>query len=379
MDLSKQAYRAKQQVNLTSLFVNLALSVAKLIGGIVGHSQALIADALHSVSDLATDVVVIIATRLGHAEADEDHPYGHTRFETVATLVLALLLIAAAIGIIVDAVGRLFDPSSLLVPRPLALIIAAISILANEGLFQYSIRVAKKWRSTLIKANAWHHRSDAWSSVIVLLGIAGSMAGLTYLDAVGAILVAVMIAKIGWDLGWPSMRELVDTGVEPARLAAIRISINEVEGVEALHLLRTRRMGENVLVDVHIVVAPKVSVSEGHQIAERVRHHVIRSIDEVTDVTVHIDPEDDGIWAPDPNLPTRDALLKELRRRWAPLDILEHIERIDLHYLKGQISVDVIVRLDATEGVRHAKDLAGDVTAAVDDLEFLRTVKVFYC
>ncbi len=379
MDLSKEAYQAKQQVNLTSIFVNLALSILKLIGGIMGHSQALIADALHSVSDLATDVLVIIATKLGHNEADEDHPYGHTRFETVASLVLSLLLVAFAIGIIADAVGRLFDPSSLLVPQPMALVIAAISILANEGLFQYSIRVAKKWRSTLLKANAWHHRSDAWSSIIVLLGIAGSMAGLTYLDAVGAILVAVMIAKVGWDIGWPSIRELVDTGVEPAELATIRTTINEVEGVEALHLLRTRRMGENVLIDVHIVVAPKVSVSEGHQIAERVRHHVIQSMDEVTDVTVHIDPEDDGIWAPDPTLPTRDVLLKELRRRWAPLGVMDHIERIDLHYLKGQISVDVILRLDAAEGVKHAKELAGKVTEAVDDLEFLRAVKVFYC
>ena len=379
MDLSREAYRAKQRVNLTSILVNLALSALKLIGGIVGQSQALVADALHSVSDLATDVVVIIATKLGHSEADEDHPYGHTRFETVATLVLSLLLIAVAIGIIMDAVGRLFDPSSLLVPHPLALVIAAISILANEGLFRYSIRVAKKWRSTLLEANAWHHRSDAWSSVIVLLGIAGSMAGLTYLDAVGAILVAVMIAKIGWDLGWPSLRELVDTGVGPARLAAIRATINEVEGVEALHLLRTRHMGGNVLVDVHIIVAPKVSVSEGHQIAERVRHHVMRSVAEVSDVTVHIDPEDNGIWAPDPNLPTRDVLLQELRRRWAPLGVVDHIERIDLHYLKGQISVDVIVRLDAAEGVKHARELAERVMAAADDLEFLRKVKVFYC
>jgi divalent metal cation (Fe/Co/Zn/Cd) transporter len=122
-----------------------------------------------------------------------------------------------------------------------------------------------------------------------------------------------------------------------------------------------------------------VSVSEAHQIAERVRYHVMRSINDVTDVTVHIDPEDDGIWAPDPNLPTREVLLKELHHRWAPLGITDHIERIDLHYLKGQISVDVILRLDAAEGVKHAKELAGKVAAAVDDLEFLRRVKVFYC
>ncbi len=377
-ELAANAYRAKQRVNILSVFVNVSLSGLKLAGGIIGQSNALIADAVHSLSDLATDALVIFATRMGSAEADDDHPYGHVRFETAATLALSLLLVIVAFGIMTDAVNRLFTPDTLLRPGLLALVVAAVSIVANEILFQYGMRVARKWRSPLLKANAWHHRSDAISSVVVLIGIGGAMSGLSYLDSVGAIVVAVMIAKIGWDLGWPSIRELVDTAAEPDTLDAIRTSIAEVEGVEALHLLRTRRMGENILIDVHIVVPPKVSVSEGHQTAERVRAHVMDAVAEVTDVTVHIDPEDDEIWIVDTGLPGREEILAQLKLCWESLDFDEHIRRVDLHYLEGKIHVDVIVDFAAVSNIEHAKVLTATIIDTVHGIEQLGRVIVLY-
>ncbi len=180
--------------------IDFALGIAKIVVGIIGHSQGLVADGVHSLSDLATDAIVIWAAKQGTREADSEHPYGHERIQTVATVLLGLALIAVAIGIAYDAISRLFHPESLAAPTTLTLIVAAISIIAKEGIYHYTIRVARRIRSKLLTANAWHSRSDALSSVVVLLGILGAMAGLSYLDAVAAVIVAAMIAHVAWRL-----------------------------------------------------------------------------------------------------------------------------------------------------------------------------------
>ncbi|MFO7604184.1 MAG: cation diffusion facilitator family transporter [Gammaproteobacteria bacterium] len=375
---SRQRYRAVMRVTLIGSFFDLLLGVAKIIGGYIGSSTALIADGVHSLSDLFTDFIVIYAAKHSHREADEEHPYGHGRIETLATVALGLALFGVAVGISWDAVTRLFEPEKLWQPGGMVLVIAAISIVVKEALYHYSMTIARKYRSNMLKANAWHSRSDAISSVLVVIGVAGSMAGLEYLDAIAAVGVALMIAKISWDLAWQSVRELIDTGLEPERIKAIRRSILAVDGVKTLHILRTRRMGADALVDVHIQVAPELSVSEGHQISEFVRQQVIRDIDEVADVMVHIDPEDDELYSPNVKLPLRQDLLARLTAHWGAIPEAGQIEDITLHYLEGKIKVDLLLPLAVLAGdigrqqsLQAAFDQVKDQVAEVESINLI--------
>jgi len=368
--------REIKKVTLIGSAVDLVLGVAKIIGGVISSSQALIADGAHSLSDLATDFIVLYAMKHSVREADEDHPYGHRRIETLATVVLGIALLAVAAGIALDAIDRLFHTERLKHPGMLALLIAIVSVVAKEVIYHYSMVIARKYRSNLLKANAWHSRSDSISSVIVVVGVLGSMAGLTYLDAIAAVGVSVMIAKIGWDLSLHSLRELIDTGLEPDRVDAIRETILEVDGVQSLHVLRTRRMGGDALVDVHIQVNPRLSVSEGHHISEVVRSRVIKEIDEVADVMVHIDPEDDEMEAKAEHLPLRQEILEQIKLESCGIEGLDGIqdEDITLHYLEGKIRIDLVLpfRLLENGGPVARERIAAkfnEVANRIDDIE----------
>ena len=375
-------YKEVRKVTLIGSAVDLSLGVAKLFGGIVAHSQALIADGIHSLSDLATDIIVLYAAKHSHRAADAEHPYGHGRFETLATVILGVALIGVAIGIGIDAVDRLFHVERLWHPTTLAIYLAVISIISKEVIYHYSMTIARKYRSEMLKANAWHSRSDAISSVIVLIGVVGSMAGLTYLDAIAAVGVAVMIGKIGWDLSLQSLRELIDTGLEPERVKLIRASILEVQGVKALHVLRTRRMGGEALVDVHIQVNPNLSVSEGHHISEQVRERVIADIDEVADVMVHIDPEDDETVAPSKHLPLRRDVLKQLKAAWSAIEGTSLIrdQDITLHYLQGKIRIDLVLPLSLLENEPLAtRDrIATQFNKIASEIDHVEAISVYY-
>ena len=341
-----QHYRQARRVTLVGALVNVLLAAIKVAFGYMGQSQALVADGLHSLSDLATDVIVLHAARHGSQAPDQEHPYGHARIETAASVAMGLILLVIAAGILYDAIHRLFTPALLLHPGWLALTIAGLSVLAKEGLYQYTMVVARLTRSRLLRANAWHHRTDAVSSIVVVVGVGGTMAGLPYLDAIGAAGVALMIAHVGWELAWHSVRELVDTGLDRERVEVIRRAILEVPGVDALHLLRTRRMGGDALVDVHIILKdPKISVSEGHQISEAVRSKLIEEIDEVYDVMVHIDPEDDERKAPCRGLPLRNAVESRLSQAWRDIAAANEIRHVALHYVNGKVEVDLVLPL----------------------------------
>jgi cation diffusion facilitator family transporter len=333
----------KQETNRITLWgvaVNFILAVIKTAGGIIGQSQALLADGIHSLSDLASDAMVLVAVKHAGEDADEDHPYGHGRYETLATVALGILLMGVAVGIAYDAILRLEQPDEIAIPAPFTLLIALISILSNEGLYHATRTVAKKIRSPLLDANAWHHRSDAVSSIVVLIGIGATYIGYPLLDAIAAILVALMIGKIGLDLSRQSVQELVDTALEPEMVEEIKNAILDIEDVRELHLLRSRRMGHNALVDVHIQVSPKLSVSEGHHISESVEQALIDKFDEINDVTVHIDPEDDEEAASCKDLPLRSELLLALNHEWSKHEILKNIDDVTLHYLDGHICVE---------------------------------------
>jgi cation diffusion facilitator family transporter len=358
--------------------VNLVLSIIKVFFGLIGQSQALITDGIHSLSDLASDALVVYAARQANRGADEDHPYGHARIETAYTVALGMLLLLVAMGISVDAGRRLLTPDLLLHPGALALGTALLSVVSKEVLYQYTMRVANHVRSPLLRANAWHHRTDALSSVVVLVGVAGTMLGFAYLDAVASVGVALMIAKIGWDLGWGAIRELVDTGLEPERVAKIREAIAQVDGVKDFHMLRTRRMGGNALVDVHVQVDPRLSVSEGHQIGEFVRTSLVSGIDEVADVTVHIDSEDDESSMLCDGLPLRREIITQLQERWRSLIDPALIEEISLHYLSGKIHVELTLPLNTVSTVEQARLLAQRLRQFSADIEVLGSVQVHF-
>ena len=336
-----ERYRAMRNVTLVGTAVDALLAVLKLVVGVLANSAALVADGVHSLSDLVTDFFVLFAARHSNRAADAQHPYGHGRFETVATVLLGMALILVAIGITWDSIHRLFNPEDLLTPGAWALVIAALSIVLKEWIYHYTMRVAKRIKSEMLKANAWHSRSDAISSVVVVIGVAGTMAGLEYLDAVAAVVVGVMVAKIGWDLVRQSVYELVDTALDPERVEMIRREILSVGGVRELHMLRTRRMGSEALVDVHVIVDQALSVSEGHFIGERVRKRLLECIEEVADVTVHVDPEDDEKRRPSLNLPGRSQIRTRLEQAWGDNPLVPFIERINLHYLDGKLEVEV--------------------------------------
>lgn len=358
MELSvDQRHQAINRVTLWGVVVNLVLSAAKLAGGAIGQSQALLADGLHSLSDLASDAMVFFAAKHASEEADEEHPYGHARYETIATVALASLLVIVGLGIAYDAIVSLVGDEAIARPDVFTLWIAAFSILSNEGLYHYTRLVGKRIRSNLLLANAWHHRSDAVSSIVVLVGIAGTQLDMPKLDAYAAVVVALMIARIGVKLGYDSVQELVDASLPPELVENIRQRILSHEGVRELHMLRTRRMGHHALVDVHILVAPRLSVSEGHHISETVEQMLIDSFDEINDVTVHIDPEDDLKEARSMHLPLRDELIRALEQQWSSIPELEAIDDITLHYLTGEINVEASMPLEQSGDLDTLRDL----------------------
>lgn len=335
-------YREVRKVTLIGSLVDLLLGVAKILVGWLAHSQALVADGIHSLSDLATDAIVLYAAKHSHREADEDHPYGHGRIETLATVGLGIALVLVAFGIAYDAVRRMNEPELLMHPGIVALAVAVVSVVAKEAIYHYTMGAARRLRSNMLLANAWHSRSDAISSIVVVIGVGGAMMGYFYLDAVAAIAVAVMIAKIAFDLVRTSSRELIDTALRPGTIEEIRKEIFAVDGVRAVHMLRSRSSGGQAFVDVHIQVDPRVSVSEGHQIGDSVRRRLLERIDEVTDVTVHIDPEDDELNSPCDQLPLRSDLVQRLNGQWADLEGVD-ASQVTLHYLKGQLQIDLLL------------------------------------
>ncbi|MCW8910412.1 MAG: cation diffusion facilitator family transporter [Gammaproteobacteria bacterium] len=380
MDISlEQRKKAMDKATWWGIIVNLVLAIGKLIIGFLGHSQALVADGLHSLSDLISDGLVLLATHHASADADEDHPYGHARYETVATIALGVLLIAVGIGISIDAIHRIINPEHLLIPSTLTLWIAGLSIVSKEALYQYTAFIARKIKSKLLHANAWHHRTDAISSIVVFIGITGAILGWPMLDSIAAVVVAVMIIYIGWELSHHSIKELVDTALDPDTVDAIKEHILNVDGVLECHMLRTRRMSHNALVDVHILVDSKLSVSEGHQISEAVEYSLISNFDDINDVTVHIDPEDDEN---SPNsckdLPLRTEIIHQLKQLWADIPETDQITEITLHYLDGKVNIDIQLPISVLTSIESAEELQAKISSASDSYEYIRHINICF-
>lgn len=272
-----------------SIAINLLLTITQIVAGVFARSQGLIADGIHSLSDLVADFVVLFANHHSKKEADEDHPYGHQRFETAASLALGLLLLAVGIGMLWSAFTKLENPESVATVHILALWVAIGALLVKELLFRYMLAVARKVKSSMLVANAWHARSDAASSLVVSLGIIGNLAGYPILDPIAALIVGLMVSRMGWEFGWDALHDLMDRSADEQEVLDIRQTIMQTPGVLGVHDLRTRKMGDLIVVDVHIEVKASQTVEAGHDIAVRARQNVMQR-HRVLNLLTHIDP-----------------------------------------------------------------------------------------
>ncbi len=272
-----------------SVGVNLLLTLIQVIVGILAKSQGLVADGIHSLSDLVADFVVLFAGHHARKDADEDHPYGHHRFETAASLVLGALLLAVGIGMLWSAFRKLEAPELVQQVHVLALWVAGGALIAKELLFRYMLSVAKRLKSSMLVANAWHARSDAASSLVVGIGIVGNLAGYPILDPIAALIVGFMVTKMGWGFSWDALHDLMDRSADEQEIGAIRQTLLDTPGVQQVHDLRTRKMGDMIVVDAHIEVDATLSLEAGHDIAVEARQRVLHR-HRVLNVMTHIDP-----------------------------------------------------------------------------------------
>jgi cation diffusion facilitator family transporter len=272
-----------------SVAVNVVLATTQIVIGIGSRSQGLVADGIHSLSDLVADFVVLFASHHARKDADEGHPYGHQRFETAASLVLGGLLLAVGVGMLWSAARKLEAREAVQAVHVTALYVALAALVAKELLFRYMLAVAKQVKSSMLVANAWHARSDAASSLVVGVGIVGNLAGYPILDPIAALIVGFMVAKMGWEFGWDALHDLMDRAVDDQEVEAIRRTLGETPGVRNVHDLRTRKMGDMIVVDAHLEVDASISVEAGHDIAVQARVRVLQR-HRVLNLMTHVDP-----------------------------------------------------------------------------------------
>ncbi len=336
-----------QKVTLVAILTNSALALGQVVIGLFANAFSLVADAAHTLSDLITDVMVLLAARSGAEPADKNHPYGHGRIETAASLALGVVLAGVGLGFLWSSGVRLQNMDALPELHPAALGMALLTLVAKEGLFRYTLRAARRLKAPVLEANAWHARSDAASSLVVAAGIGGSLAGYPFLEPLAAAVVGFLILHMGVRLARRALGELIDTGLPEEHLARLRETIRTTPGVVGLHDMRTRRMADKVLCDAHVLVDPRITVSEGHRISDTVYYRVRAAHPEVQEVLVHIDAEDDGVLqiVPPGPLPDRAEILALVRDLVGPGGAQP--QRVQIHYLGDRVEVEVMLPGDA--------------------------------
>ncbi|SDU20990.1 cation diffusion facilitator family transporter [Halopseudomonas salegens] len=358
--------RHMQRVTWISTLVDFLLSVVKLVIGFWVRSPALIADGIHSLSDLLTDGFVLAINRISHAEPDNDHPYGHARFETVGTVLLGAVLLLVGAGLGWDNINRLIGNAPVAEASTWAIAAAVLSLLSKELLYRYGLHWAEKLDSDLLKANAWHSRSDALSSLVVLFGVLATWFGYAWIESWAALLVAALIGQMGAVLGWNALQQLADRGLDEDRQAAIRNSIMQVPGVVSVHALRSRHMGNEYFIDVHIQVGNYISVSEGHQISDWVMRRLMREFSRLGDITLHIDPEDDETPVNHTLAPLRPDILAAL----AAYPALADSARVQIHYHRQQVLLELFFTRTPDAACQH------EAAQAIAELEWLAAIEL---
>lgn len=347
------------RVTLVGAVTNVALAIFKFIAGTIGNSAALVADAIHSLSDVATDVIVYFSIKISAQKPDEEHPYGHGRAETIGAAFIGAAIVLVGVGIAWEILTTVVG-GKIAVPTYVALIGAAVSIIVKEILYRYTMRAGMKLKSDAIRANAWHHRSDAISSLAALVGIAGALLGYPLMDPLAAVIVGIMIAHVGIKIAWEAVNNLMDTGVSKTELEKIKSIIKENPGVLHFHELKTRKLGKDVLVDLHIQVPPRISISEAHNIAETVRFNLKQKVEEIADALVHIDAEDDQ----EGRLynVSREQIEDFVKSAVAATGRLKLSGDMTLHYFLRQLCVEITVDVADSFTVVEAREAVKNLT-----------------
>ena len=360
---------------VVGIIANILLSLFKFAGGILGNSVALVADAIHSLSDLVTDVIVLLTHRIGKIPQDEDHPYGHGRAETIGSTIIGLLIIATGIGVIHETWEAMGEAPGK-APGLLAATAALFSILINEGLFHYTRRVGEATQSPSLIANAWHHRSDAISSIAALIGIVGASQGFPFMDPLAGAIVGIMIVKVGIDITREGTRDLMDTALSDEHTEKIHSILKEIPEILHFHDLRTRVIGGEFLIDVHILVDSEMTVTEGHRVAEIARRNLIKAFDNIQDVLVHVDGEHDaeveGIYPV-----TRKELMDIARPLISELKGNISQPEIRVHHIKGKNIVDVFLKIDSSRNMEDSRTLVANVKSKLETAPQIDQARVF--
>ena len=356
------------------LLVNLLLGGLKVGVGAAAGSRALLADGVHSFSDLLTDFLVLLGLKVGRAPSDRSHPYGHGRFESLGALAVGAVLAVVAGGIFLDALDEALSGSAG-VPGTWAPLTALLSLVTKEALYQWTARTARRIRSDLLLANAWHHRSDAMSSLAVLAGLAGAKAGLPLLDPVAALLVALLVAHAAWAILRPALGKLTDEALPPEDVQGLLAVARGVEGVRDVHDLRARWMGGLLLVDLHILVDPDLTVSEGHRVGEALKKELSRAVPHLAEAIVHVEPEEHGVHF---DLgPSREEIVEALREAISGVEGLQAWELLGLHYIGGKVSLDLSLRFPPDWSLDRAREKAREVEEKVRRHRWAGQVRTF--
>ncbi len=341
-----------QKVTIIGSIADAILGFLKVLIGLVFHSNALIIDGIHSFTDVFSDIFVVIITRLSHSEPDKNHPYGHEKFETIGSALLGSILLATSGALIYETVVNLFSNNTQdKIPGWPTLVAATVSLIVKEGLFHYTYRAGEKLQSNLIKANAWHSRTDAFSSLVVFIGLIFSMMGYTWVDKLAALIVALFISHIGWGFVKESLVELAETSVDEKIKSQIKNIILAVHGVRSCHALRARNHGSKIIVDVNIEVDRFLTASEAHEISSWVVKKLKERMKPSMDVTVHMDVEDDRLNEENRQyshehdytnlLPLRPDVIKDLKNAWGE-EVFNKIKSLRLHYHREKIFPEII-------------------------------------
>ena len=282
--------KTANRVSVVTMIMNIVLAAFKFAAGIFGHSNALISDAVHSVSDVFSTIMVLLGINMAAKKSDDDHPYGHERIECIFSIILSITLFLTALAICRSALNTIINKVSIETPGIAAFIAALVSIAVKEWMYHYTKRTAKKISSSAMLADAWHHRSDALSSVGALIGVGGAMAGFPILEPIATLLISVMIGKAAYDIFIEAVNSLVDRSCSEEEIELLRSTIMEVPGVKAIDLLRTRRFGAKTYVDVEIAEDGDISLYDAHLIAEEVHRKVEKIFPDVKHCMVHVNP-----------------------------------------------------------------------------------------
>ncbi len=368
-------HRVIKKITITGAIVNCLLAASQILFGIIGHSQALLADGFHTLSDLLSDFIVLFAVKQSSAAADEGHPYGHGRIETLATVILGFLLVIAGLGIGYRGISSIVasQPSN---PALVTLVFAGLAVFAKEFLYRYTMKAAKQVHSNLLESNAWHHHSDALSSAVVLVGISAQLLGVPYMDILAAIVVAIMIIVMGIRLTSKAFAELIDTSLDIELVGQVRSLIEGNESVREVHSLRSRSIGGLGYLDAEIRVNPRLTVSEAHYVAFSLEQAIKATFEQIIDVSIHVDPLTESGHDSVSDLPPRTEIQEMLAAAWRELPCCDQIEQIHLHYLQSQVEVDLVL-----PGSLSTADYSEQIDRIVEqavDLKHIGKVNIYF-